>query len=161
MALMGGVQIEEHERLHRWLSRQTSHSICYLLRWQLNLEDVAMQYKFDHFYWVCWWGSKINQKQRILQGQNIILLIDNVSYHKTKSVVVKLSWFYHLVLFILPYSPQFNPIELFYEALKAKIRRLRVEGTRKLSAEDEIQRIIDIINQINPSVILKIKIAYL
>ena len=112
------------------------------------------------FYWVCWWGSKINQKQRILQGQNI-LLIDNASYHKTKSVVVKLSWFYHLVLFILPYSPQFNPIEQFYEALKAKIRGLRVEGTRKLSAEDEIQRIIDIINQINPSVILKIKIAYL
>ena len=59
------------------------------------------------------------------------------------------------MLFIPPYSPQFNPIELFFAALKAKIRGLRVERTLKLSAEDGIQRIADTINQINPSVIIR------
>ena len=118
----------------------------------MNLEDAAMQYKFEHLYWVCWWGTKINQKQRILQGQNIRLLIDNASYHKIKSVVE--SWAdLSYVFFVPPYSPQFNPTELFFAALKAKIRGLRVEGTLKLSAEDGIQRIADTINKTNPFVI--------
>ena len=59
------------------------------------------------------------------------------------------------MLFIPLYSPQFNQIELFIAALKAKIRGLRVEGALKLFAEDGIQRIADTINQINPSVIVR------
>ena len=94
---------------------------------------------------------KINQKQRILQGQNIRLLIDNASYHKTKLVMESWADFIICVL----YSPQFNPTELFFAALKAKIRGLRVEGTLKLSAEDGIQRIADTINKTNPSLIVR------
>ena len=95
---------------------------------------------------------EINQKQRILQGQNIRLLIDNASYHKSKLVVESWADFIICVLYS-PYSPQFNPTELFFAALKAKIRGLRVEGTLKLSAEDGIQRIVDTINKTNPFVI--------
>ena len=98
---------------------------------------------------------KLIKSKEYYKDKNIILLIDNASYHKTKSVVEKLSWFYHLMLFIPPYSPQFNPIKLFFAALNAKIKGLRVEGTLKLSTEDGIQRIEDTINQTYSSVIVR------
>ena len=44
---------------------------------------------------------------------------------------------------------------MFFAALKAKIRGLRIEGTLKLSAEDGIQRIADTINKTNPYVIVR------
>ena len=91
---------------------------------------------------------KLIKSKEYFNDKNILLLIDSASYHKTRSVVKKLNWFYYLVLFIPIYSPQFNSIELFFAALKAKIRGLRVEGTLKLSAEDRIQRITYTINQI-------------
>ena len=96
--------------------------------------------------------QKLRKRLYMPISHSSFTVIDNASYHLTKSVVVKLSWFYHLVLLNPPYSPQFNPIELFFEALKTKIRGLRVEETLKLYAEDGIQRITDTINQINSSV---------
>ena len=54
------------------------------------------------------------------KDKTILLLIDNASYHKTKPVVEKLRWISRLIIFIPPYSPQFNPIELFLAALKAR-----------------------------------------
>ena len=67
----------------------------------------------------------INSKD-YYKDKTILLLIDNASYHKTKSV--SRSWDEYLVLsFFLPFSPQFNLIELFFAALKTKIRRLRIE----------------------------------
>ena len=44
-----------------------------------------------------------------------------------------------LIIFILPFFPQFNLIELFFAALKAKIRRLRIKRALKLSTEVERQ----------------------
>ena len=94
----------------------------------------------------------INSKD-YYKDKTILLLIDNASYHKTKPVVEKLRWISRLIIFIPPYSPQFNPIELFFAALKAKIRRLRIERALKLSTEAGRQGVVDAINQIKPSII--------
>ena len=95
----------------------------------------------------------INSKD-YYKDKTILLLIDNASYHKTKPVVEKLRWISRLIIFIPPYSPQFNPIELFFAALKAKIRRLRIERALKLSTEAGRQGVVDAINQIKPSIIV-------
>ena len=56
---------------------------------------------------------KLIKSKEYYKDKNILLLIDNASYHKTKSVVAKLSWFYYLVLFIPHYSPQLTRLSCF------------------------------------------------
>jgi transposase len=53
-----------------------------------------------------------------------LLVLDNARFHKsvkTKELVEKSG--YHL-LFLPPYSPDLNPIEIFWAVLKAKVRNL-------------------------------------
>ena len=64
--------------------------------------------------------QKINQSKDYYKDKTILLLIDNASYHKTKPAVEKLRWISRLIIFIPPYFFQFNPIELFFAALKTK-----------------------------------------
>lgn len=48
-------------------------------------------------------------------GKNIWLVLDNASWHKSKS----LNWHHIKPLFLPPYSPDFNPIERFWQHLKS------------------------------------------
>jgi transposase len=53
-----------------------------------------------------------------LQEQSV-LIADNASFHKTIETVEKYG---HKLIFLPSYSPDLNPIEKFWAALKAKIR---------------------------------------
>ena len=167
------------DRLHRWNLNKWQHTWCLWwepkggtreiasLRLQDKLSIIAAIFSDGH--WVlrmsrCNINSNvfiefvdelrkfINSKD-YYKDKTILLLIDNASYHKTKPVVEKLRWISRLIIFIPPYSPQFNPIELFFAALKAKIRRLRIERALKLSTEAGRQGVVDAINQIKPSIV--------
>ena len=50
-------------------------------------------------------------------------LMDNVSFHKTNKIKNFMNKTSNELLFIPPYSPELNPIEEFFSALKNKIKK--------------------------------------
>jgi transposase len=55
-----------------------------------------------------------------------VVIMDNASFHKSKETVALIESVGASVLFLPPYSPDFNPIEQFWGTLKARIRRVAV-----------------------------------
>lgn len=55
-------------------------------------------------------------------GQTVI--IDNASFHKSKKIIELIESVGCKVIFLPPYSPDFNPIEHLWAAVKSKIRRI-------------------------------------
>jgi len=55
------------------------------------------------------------QEQPAQPGKRLILVLDNASWHKVKS----LNWHHIEAMYLPPYSPDFNPIERFWLRLKA------------------------------------------
>lgn len=57
-----------------------------------------------------------------LQHQ-MYFILDNVGFHKTKKLQELIKNEGHVLLFIPPYSPEFNPIEYIFSQLKHSIKR--------------------------------------
>jgi hypothetical protein len=55
--------------------------------------------------------------------QRIVLLMDNVAFHKHESVLQTAMQFKVNVLFNVEYSPMLNPIERVFNTIKAQYRR--------------------------------------
>jgi len=51
-----------------------------------------------------------------------VLVLDNASFHKSPMLVAIVKSYGHHLLFLPPYSPDLNPIELSYSWLKKKLR---------------------------------------
>jgi transposase len=56
------------------------------------------------------------------KGQVVVL--DNATFHKSESTKKRIEDAGCSILFLPPYSPDLNPIEIFWANLKAKIRRI-------------------------------------
>jgi transposase len=67
-----------------------------------------------------------------LQEQSVIIA-DNASFHKTKKAIEIVEKYGHKLIFLPSYSPDLNPIEKFWAALKAKIRII-IDDYMSLSA---------------------------
>jgi len=59
---------------------------------------------------------------KISNNEKCVLIMDNVSFHKSKKIIDMVNSKGHLILFIPPYSPQCNPIEEVFSELKRKYR---------------------------------------
>ena len=53
----------------------------------------------------------------------MVVIIDNASFHKSKRVIELIEAVQCRVIFLPPYSPDFNPIEHFWTAVKNAIRK--------------------------------------
>jgi transposase len=53
---------------------------------------------------------------------------DNAAFHKSSQIKTLIENVGCKLLFLPPYSPDLNPIEQYWSALKARIRRLRKKG---------------------------------
>jgi transposase len=71
------------------------------------------------------------------------LVLDNVSFHKTKDCLRAMNDNSNTALFIPPYSPQYNPIEEFFSQLKTKIRTIM-----SLHGEPNTDKMKSIINDV-------------
>jgi transposase len=78
-----------------------AHVVPYVDRewYQLFLDGLAEQTRFKHE-----------------AGRRIVLILDNASWHKAKS----LNWHHIEPMYLPPYSPDFNPIERLWLVLKAR-----------------------------------------
>lgn len=75
-----------------------------------------------------------------LQLHNATLVMDNVAFHKTKEVKDLITSTKSQALFIPPYSPEFNPIELAFSKIKTMYRKLcLINETNK---QENVQRSI-------------------
>jgi transposase len=54
----------------------------------------------------------------------MVLIIDNARFHKSKKITELIESAQCKILFLPPYSPDFNPIECHWAAVKNKIRHL-------------------------------------
>ena len=55
-----------------------------------------------------------------------ILVMDNLSSHKVRGIVDMVETVGAQVMFLPPYSPDFNPIELMWSKMKAILRKLKI-----------------------------------
>lgn len=57
--------------------------------------------------------------------KNSVIVMDNASFHRKSRLVelVENCELGHRIIFLPPYSPELNPIENFWSALKARLRR--------------------------------------
>lgn len=88
----------------------------------------AYSWKTDHISWRCadWKNSQtfLEFLEYLLvecyPTGRIILVMDNVSYHKSAAVLAALSLFEHrlLVIWLPPYCPELNWIERYWKHLK-------------------------------------------
>jgi transposase len=58
-----------------------------------------------------------------LQLDNNTLMMDNVSFHKTKAIKEYVESKQSSILFVPPYSPEYNPIELAFSKIKSLYRK--------------------------------------
>ena len=99
------------------------------------------------------WKYLLNKEEYL--HKNILLLIDNASYHKAGRAVACLQSVFKNVVFIPPYSPQFSPIELFFRALKLKVGKWRGRSAIKLASAEGREAIVRIIKEIHPQTIVR------
>ena len=79
-----------------------------------------------------------------------IALVDNASYHKTKESRLKLTEIFDHVFFIPPYTPQYAPIELFFNIVKMKLKKHIKDAAINLNSsvgEKKIKEIISLITK--------------
>ena len=73
-----------------------------------------------------------------------IVFMDNLSSHKVKGVVDAIEAVGASVLFLPPYSPDLNPIELMWSKMKAILRKLKIRSKELL--DDAIAFALDSIS---------------
>ena len=87
---------------------------------------------------------------------NILIILDNASSHKTGSVKEFIEkWGAHTA-FIPTYSPELAPVEKYFGLLKDIIRRDKTYATLNWKSKQGIQIIADSIKKINPPTIKRI-----
>ena len=55
---------------------------------------------------------------------NSVIVMDNATFHRKKRLILLAESKSHKIIFLPPYSPEYNPIENFWAQLKAKLRNL-------------------------------------
>ena len=70
-----------------------------------------------------------------------IVILDNLTSHKVKGVVEPILAVGASVLYLPPYSPDFNPIEMMWSKIKAHLRKIRANSGALL--QDTIAQALD------------------
>ena len=74
-----------------------------------------------------------------------IVILDNLSSHKVSGVAEAIHATGAALLYLPPYSPDFNPIEKFFSKLKARLRK-----AAKRSIDALWEEIGDLLNTVTP-----------
>jgi hypothetical protein len=73
---------------------------------------------------------------------------DNLSVHKTKETMKAYRYLNILPIFNLPYSPEFNPIELVFAQVKQIYKRKRLQKLANIEEFDDVYEVEDAFYQI-------------
>ena len=84
----------------------------------------------------------------------IAYLIDNASWHKTKAVQEYCEENNITLLFLPPYSPEYNPLERVWSFLKSKIKNIYFRTAKKF--RDYVTNLFQNINETDKTKLLKL-----
>lgn len=73
-------------------------------------------------------------------GSGYTIVMDNAAFHKSEQTRILIEQANCKLLFLPPYSPDFNPIEKFWANLKAKIKKIIGQFATLAEAIDEVFR---------------------
>jgi len=73
-----------------------------------------------------------------------IVIMDNLTSHKVKGVVEPIAAAGASVLYLPPYSPDLNPIEMMWSKIKAHLRKIRADSSALL--QDTIAQALDCVS---------------
>lgn len=86
-----------------------------------------------------------------MQNPNTILIMDNASFHKSNNIQQFLHDKRIVFKFLVPYSPQLNPIEEFFSMIKSKISTLR-HNNANMNLIDAIDQVLNLNNDYSDSI---------
>ncbi len=66
-----------------------------------------------------------------------VVILDNASFHKSTRTIELIESVWAKILFLPPYSPDFNPIEQYWAVLKAYVRKFNISFDTFLETLDE------------------------
>lgn len=92
--------------------------------------------------------------RKYYEDKPIAYLIDNASWHKTKKVKEYCKDNDIILLFLPPYSPEYNPIERVWGYLKSKVKNLYFSTAKKFT--DFITDLLQNINQTDKNTLFKL-----
>jgi len=84
----------------------------------------------------------------------IAYFIDNASWHKTKKVKEYCKENNITLLFLPPYSPEYNPIERVWGYLKSKVKNVYFSTAKKFA--DFVTNLLHNINQTDKNILMKL-----
>ena len=83
---------------------------------------------------------KYMKEELLPKIKNKCIVMDNVSFHKSKEIIELIRESNNSILYIPPYSPNYNPIEGVFHILKYKIRT-KNEEINKINIKNTIKEI--------------------
>lgn len=89
----------------------------------LNLNKIFAPFVFEGYSNAHIYETYIAQVLVPVLEPGMVLVIDNASFHKSKRITDLIESAKCSVLFLPPYTPEFNPIENHWSAIKTAIRR--------------------------------------
>ena len=89
----------------------------------LNLNQLFAPFLFEGYSNAAVYETYIERVLAPTLKPGMVLIIDNASFHKSKKVVDLIEAVGCKIIFLPPYSPDFNPIEHHWAAVKNAIRK--------------------------------------
>jgi len=80
--------------------------------------------------------AELLSRMQPFPARNSVIVMDNARIHKSQDVIDMIHARGMRVMFLPPYSPDYNPIELAFSSIKAFVRRERVLGREDQNADD-------------------------
>jgi len=141
-------------RLYGW-GPKSERVVCYEPRghWHTNTFVAALRHDGIKAPWLlegAMNGDAFLSYVRRVLGPTLrkgdIVLLDNLSSHKVEGVREAVEARGATILYLPPYSPDFNPIENFFSKLKSLLRKAAPRSLKRL-----ISSIRDILSSVSPA----------
>jgi transposase len=117
--LTGWAQRGERCRAQKKAERTTRYNITAAL----NLNQLFAPFLFEGYSNSAVYETYVEQVLAPALKPGMVLIIDNASFHKSKKIVAIIEAVGCRIIFLPPYSPDFNPIEHHWAAVKHAIRK--------------------------------------
>ncbi len=95
----------------------------------LNLKSVFAPFIFEGYSNAAVYETYLKRVLIPSLKPGMVLIIDNASFHKSSKITKLVESAGCRIIFLPPYSPDFNPIEHYWTPIKNEIRKMAVEVT--------------------------------
>lgn len=109
------------ERCHA--QKKAERKTRYNITAALNLNQLFAPFLFEGYSNAIVYETYVERVLAPALKPGMVVIIDNASFHKSKRIIALIEAVGCRIIFLPPYSPDFNPIEHFWAAVKNAIRK--------------------------------------